>query len=150
MEQKTNEFIEALRRKGHKVTPQRIELFKIIKTSKHPTAEDVYQKVKISHPTVSPATVYKTIELLRGIGEVQEIGVINGKLRYETNMTPHINIHCLRCGNVEDVFSEKIVESISDLVAKSRYQIIGQSFNFFGVCPECQKSLSEKSLKNKT
>jgi Fur family peroxide stress response transcriptional regulator len=145
MEQKINEFIEALRRKGHKVTPQRIELFKKNKTRKHPTAEYVYQKVKATHPTVSPATVYKTIELLRGIGEVQEIGVINGKLRYETNTTPHINIHCLRCGNVEDIFSEKIEEAIRDLVAKSQYQIIGQSFNFFGYCTECQKKLSRKS-----
>jgi len=150
MEHKINEFIEVLRKKGHKVTPQRIELFKIIKTSKHPTAENIYQKVKANHPTVSPATVYKTIELLRGIGEVQEIGVINGKLRYETDMAPHINIHCLACGSVEDIFSEKIKESISNLAAKSQYKIIGQSCNFFGYCPECQKSLSGKKQKNKT
>jgi Fur family peroxide stress response transcriptional regulator len=147
MEQKINEFIDVLRRKGNKVTPQRIELFKIIKNSKHPTVEEVYQKVKENHPTVSPATVYKTIELLRGMGEVQEIGVINGKILYETNMTPHINIHCLECGRVEDIFSEKIKESISNLAVKSQYKIIGQSFNFFGYCPECQKKLIGKTSK---
>jgi Fur family peroxide stress response transcriptional regulator len=109
--------------------------------------EDVYQKVKANYPTVSPATVYKTIELLRGMGEVQEIGVINGKIRYETNTTPHINIHCLRCGNVEDLFSEKFTESINDLAAKSQYEILAQSCNFYGYCPECQKALSRKKAQ---
>lgn len=144
MQQKINEFIDVLRKKGLKVTPQRIELFKIIKTCKHPTAEDVYQKVKENHPTVSPATVYKTIELLKGMGEVQEIGVIEGKIRYETNTAPHINLHCLRCGNVEDIFSEKFKESINDLATHSNYEIIAQSCNFYGYCPECQKTLKSK------
>jgi Fur family peroxide stress response transcriptional regulator len=147
MEHKIKEFIDVLRRRGQKVTPQRIEIFKIIKTSEHPTVEDIYQKVKASYPTVSPATVYKTIELLREIGEVQEISVINGKIQYETNMTPHINIHCLACGKVEDIFSEKIKESIGNLAAKSQYKIMGQSCNFFGYCPECQKNISEKASK---
>ncbi|MEM3586057.1 MAG: Fur family transcriptional regulator [Candidatus Jordarchaeaceae archaeon] len=145
MEQKIREFIEILRRKGYKVTPQRVELFKIIKTSKHPTAEEVYQKVKADYPTVSPATVYKTIELLRSMGEVQEIGVINGKVRYETNTNPHINIHCLICGDIEDIFSEKIKESINDIASRSDYKIISQNYNFYGYCPKCQKKLSEKS-----
>ena len=138
MEEKLKDFIYALRKKGHKVTPQRIELFKIIKNCKHPTVEKIYRKINESYPTVSPATVYKTIDLLRGIGEIQEISVIDGKIRYETNMTPHINIHCIGCGKVEDLYLDQIMEVVSE-VKKSPYQIKSQSFDFFGYCPECQK-----------
>lgn len=145
MEQKLEKFIEILREKGHKVTPQRIELYKIIKNCKHPTAEEIYQIVNESYPTISPATVYKTIDLLRGIGEVQEISVSDGKIRYETNMTPHINLHCIECGKVEDVFTSPIKDSAKEAIGKSGYEIVCQSFNFFGYCPECQKKkLSEK------
>ncbi|MFB0561824.1 MAG: Fur family transcriptional regulator [Candidatus Lokiarchaeia archaeon] len=144
MEEKLRDFIYVLRKKGHKVTPQRIELFKIIKNCKHPTVEEIYHKINKSYPTVSPATVYKTIELLRGIGEIQEISVIDGKLRYETNMTPHINIHCIECGKVIDIFLDQIKELVNEVAKESGYEIKSQSFNFFGYCPECKKKeLSE-------
>ncbi|MHA1207988.1 MAG: Fur family transcriptional regulator [Candidatus Freyarchaeota archaeon] len=148
MEEKLKEFIDVLREKGHKVTPQRLEIYRIIKNSKHPTAEEIYRKVKKSHPTVSPATVYKTIELLRGMGEIQEISVIDGKIRYETNMNPHINLHCLGCGKVEDLFLDKIKELGEEVALKSRYEIKSQSFDFFGYCSKCQKQNFSKN-KNK-
>ncbi|MEM2133745.1 MAG: Fur family transcriptional regulator [Candidatus Freyarchaeota archaeon] len=144
MEDNIEKFIEVLRKKGHKVTPQRIELFKVIKSSKHPTAEEIYQLVKKDYPTVSPATVYKTIELLRGMGEIQEISVVDGKIRYETNMTPHVNIHCLGCGRVEDVYLEKIKELDDELMDKSRYEIVSQSHDYFGYCQECKKKKSSE------
>ncbi len=139
MDDSIEKFIEVLRKKGHKVTPQRIELFRVIKSSKHPTAEEIYQLVKKDYPTVSPATVYKTIELLRGMGEIQEISVVDGKIRYETNMTPHVNIHCLECGRVEDIYLEKIKELDDELRDKSKYEIVSRSHDYFGYCPECKK-----------
>lgn len=139
MEEKLEKFIQGLRAKGQKVTPQRIELYKIIKNCKHPTVEEIYHKVNETYPTISPATVYKTIELLRGIGEIQEISVIHGKIRYETNMTPHINLHCVKCGKVEDVHFDQIKDWVSEVAKRSQYEIKSQSFDFFGNCPECQK-----------
>ena len=144
MEEKLKEFIDMLRKEGHKVTPQRIELFKIIKNCKHPTVEEVYHRINKSHPTVNPATVYKTIELLREMGEIQEMSVIDGKIRYETNMTPHINIHCIKCGKVEDVFSDRIQELFNEFEKKSQYEIKSHSFDFFGYCPDCKNQESSE------
>lgn len=135
------EFIDVLRKKGYKVTPQRIELFKIIKASKHPTVDEVYQKVKTTYPTVSPATVYKTIELLKGIGEVQEIGVVDGKILYETNTTPHINLHCINCNRIEDIGSDLTEKLVKDIQNKTKSKIVGLSINFYVYCSECQNKM---------
>ena len=65
--------IEALRSRGYKATPQRIAICRIALNSRaHPSAQQVHAEVKKIHPTVSLATVYKTLEVLRDLDLVQE------------------------------------------------------------------------------
>jgi Fur family peroxide stress response transcriptional regulator len=61
--------IKALRGKGYKATPQRIAIGRFALRSKdHPTAQRIYGEVKRIYPTVSLATVYKTIQILKEVG----------------------------------------------------------------------------------
>jgi len=72
--------IEALRSEGYKATTQRIAICRIALNSRtHPSAQQVYEEVKKIHPTVSLATVYKTLEVLRDIDLVQEINFPKGQ-----------------------------------------------------------------------
>ncbi|MEM2133743.1 MAG: Fur family transcriptional regulator [Candidatus Jordarchaeaceae archaeon] len=133
------EFIDYLRSKGYKVTPQRLEIFKIIKSMKnHPTVYMIYQEVKKKNPTISPATVYKTLEVLERIGEIQAVCQIDGKTVYDTTLNPHINIHCLKCHKIEDVESDLVEKLVKDVQEKSGVRIISQSINFFGYCSKCK------------
>ena len=76
--------IEALRGKGYKATPQRIAICRIALNSRdHPSAQQVYHEVKRIHPTVSLATVYKTLEVLRDLDLVQELNFPKGQARFD-------------------------------------------------------------------
>lgn len=133
-----NKFINYLRKEGYKVTPQRLEIFKIVKSSKkHLTAEDIYQEIKRKNPTISPATVYKTLELLEKIGEVQPICQMNGKTVYDSNTDPHVNLICINCNKIEDIKSDEIEKIIKEIEKKTRSEIVAHSINFYTKCSEC-------------
>ena len=79
--------IEALRNKGYKATPQRIAICRIALNSReHPSAQQIYNEVKKVHPTVSLATVYKTLQVLRDLDLVQELNFPKGQARFDSYM----------------------------------------------------------------
>lgn len=142
MSQFSSEFIGYLRRKGYKVTPQRLEVYKAVKASGgHSTADDIYREVKKKNPTISAATVYKALQLLEKMGEVQKIGKVNGKTVYDANTTVHIHLHCINCSKLEDVESNLIEKLIKEIQNKTKSKIIGQNINFYTYCSDCQNKV---------
>lgn len=136
----SSEFIGYLREKGYKVTPQRLEVYKVVKSSKgHLTVDDIYREVKKKNPTISVATVYKVLELLEKIGEVQSIGQVNGKTVYDANTAVHVHLHCINCNKVEDIESNLTKKLIKEIRNKTKRKIIAQSINFYAYCSDCQK-----------
>jgi Fur family transcriptional regulator, peroxide stress response regulator len=130
--------IEALRSKGYKATPQRIVICRIALNSRtHPSAQQVYAEVKKIHPTVSLATVYKTLEVLKDLDLVHEINLPKGQARFDSLMTPHINLICLRCGNITDL-EDKTVEDITRKVETvTKFKSTVQRMDVYGICQEC-------------
>ncbi|MCL7395144.1 MAG: transcriptional repressor [Thaumarchaeota archaeon] len=73
-------IINALRKKGYKATPQRIAICKVaLQMSTHPTTKEIYKKIKEEYPTISLATVYQTLKLLKELNLVQELPFSNEK-----------------------------------------------------------------------
>jgi len=61
---------------GFKVTPQRLAIYNALKETKaHPGAEAIYNKLLPMYPTMSLATVYKSLEVFKSIGLVQELQI---------------------------------------------------------------------------
>jgi len=135
------QIIAVLRERGYRVTPQRLAVCKVILSSKeHPTAEQIYLKVKGEHPTMSPATVYQTLHLLTSAGLIQELGFSEGISRYEPNTSPHINIVCEKCGEITDYEAEGIREMWSRIVEELGFKPTGQRLEVFRYCDKCRKS----------
>ena len=130
--------IEALRRKGYKATPQRIAICRIaLKSKAHPSAQQVYDEVKKMYPTVSLATVYKTLEVLRDLDLVQEINFPKGQARFDPNMNSHINLICSKCGHITDL-DDVTVEEITRKVAEAaEFKPTGQRMDVYGICRKC-------------
>ena len=79
------EIAQILREKGLKVTPQRIAVYNMLcNTKEHPDAETIYKTLEPTNPTMSLATVYKTLDFFKQLGLVQELNVGEGRSR----MTP--------------------------------------------------------------
>ena len=130
--------IEALRKKGYKATPQRIAICRFALNSRdHPTAQQVYDQVKKIHPTVSLATVYKTLEVLKSLDLIQEINLPQGQARFDSYMKPHINLICLQCGNIVDLDETTAIEETRKVAAAAKFKPKGQRIDIFGICRKC-------------
>jgi Fur family peroxide stress response transcriptional regulator len=139
VEERLNNFTRIARERGYKLTPQRLAVFKTIVLRKdHPRADDIYQQVKKKYPMISLATVYKTLDVLKDIGLVSELGYREEGCRYDGNVSLHANMVCLKCKNINDINIDSLSKIEGLVAAKSGHTIIGSRIEFYGYCSECE------------
>lgn len=133
------EIISAFRSKGFKATSQRIAICRnVLSSSEHPNAHKIYNEVKRTHPTVSLATVYKTLTILKELNLVQELSLKQGDTKFDPQVEPHLNLICNGCGAVKDVDDERLKEIIDKAVKLERFSPQGQSLVLYGLCDQCK------------
>ena len=129
-----------LRAGDHRLTPQRVAILNIlVGNNEHPSIEDVYERVKKDFPMTSQATVYKTVHLLKEMGEIREISISNDRARYDGgNMNPHPHLICTACRNIIDIEMPELTELAQEMAEKTNYEVGFYRLDFFGICPQCQ------------
>lgn len=86
-----------------RLTPHRREVFQALAESNdHPTAYDLFAKVKERSPSISLATVYNCLEHLTSHGLIRQFQLERGQSRYCANLQEHVHFHCETCGKVLD------------------------------------------------
>lgn len=134
-----------LREKGFKVTPQRLAIYDVLyHTTEHPSAEMIFNRLQPQYPTMSLATVYKTIEILREIGLVQVLNVGEESFRYDANIENHPHVRCMVCKRVDDIFGVDCQPFVEATAQKTAYELTGQQFYFYGVCPNCRAEAKKR------
>ena len=134
------QLLSRLRESEYRMTPQRVELIRLIATSKgHPSASQLYAQIKNQFPTMSLATVYKTLDMLKDLGEVLEIGLRDDS-HYDGNKPyPHPHLICTKCQNIMDGEMDTTVENMVQEVEQNfGFQIVKHQLDFYGICPDCQ------------
>jgi Fur family peroxide stress response transcriptional regulator len=133
-------LIDRLRERGCRLTPQRRAVIQILVESQdHPTVEQIYEQVRETFPMTSLATVYKTVALLKEMGEVREIGFGEGGNRYDGfDPSPHPHLVCVECGRIVDLDLPTLGDLPQTVGRETGYRIIEHRVDFFGVCPQCQ------------
>ena len=133
-------MIKKLKDLDFRITPQRLAVLKILAESKgHPSAEDIFKQVKPNFPTTSLATIYKTVHLLKEIGEVVELDFSEESNRYDGNKPyPHAHLVCTRCKTIMDADMATVEKLAKALARKTGYQILNHRLDFFGICPRCR------------
>ncbi len=131
-------LVKALKEHNCKITPQRLAVFNVLKDSyDHPNAESIYNKLAPTYPTISLATVYKSLELFAQLGLIQVINIGENSFRYDYNSSSHPHVVCEKCHKVEDLDSH-LFHNLSNKVEElSNYQINKQQLCFYGLCSEC-------------
>ena len=140
------EILEIFHRVGMRVTPQRIAIFEqLVKSGGHPTANDLYDHLKKSYPSLSLATIYNTLDVLVGMGLVNPIGNLgDARIHFDANLDSHVNVACVKCHKVMDIASELVDQLKNDILQQSGYDIQGSRLLFFGYCPDCKKATTAK------
>ena len=134
-------IIQALRKKGYKATSQRIAICRFaLRSRDHPSAQRIYKEVKSVHPTVSLATVYKTLHVLNELRLVQELAFAEDETRFDSYMEPHANLVCRRCGNISDVDDPVTREMVARVASRARFTLMGQRLDIYGICERCSKT----------
>ncbi len=114
------DILTLLKDRGLKATPQRIAVLEELSRKKHPTIDELYSNIRKKNPTISLATVYKNVNLLKDNGIVIDINTVNGKMRYDCFRNPHIHVVCKTCGSIEDLNYDEDLFIYQNSLEKSR------------------------------
>lgn len=136
------ELVDKLRKLNYRLTPQRMALLRLLATSEgHPSASQLYDQLHVQFPTTSPGTIYKTLNLLKDLNEVLELGFSDDDNRYDGNRPyPHPHLICVRCRKIIDPDVELADRLVREVAGHSGYQIVSHRLDFYGICPDCQDS----------
>jgi Fur family transcriptional regulator, peroxide stress response regulator len=135
-----HQMIVALKERNFRLTPQRVELVRLIAVSEgHPSASQLYTKIKLQFPTMSHATVYKTLSMLKEMDQVLEIDLRDDS-HYDGNRPqPHPHLICIKCNKIIDGEVSLDQESLMKLEQESGYKILRPQISLYGLCPDCNK-----------
>ena len=122
---------------GLKMTPQRRAIIDYLQSATHhPTADEVLKAVNEKFPMTSRATVYNTLNWLKGAGMVREV-FEGGTVRFDPNTSNHHHFICRNCGKVEDIEGELPIQF--DSLAGDR-KVENIEITLRGLCSNCQSN----------
>jgi len=127
---------EQIASSGIRLTPQRRYVYEaLLERRDHPTAIDVFMRVKEKMPSISLATVYNCLETLTESGLVKHVNLDRAPSRYCPNRQPHGHFFCDECGVVFDV---PLKNSLPETWEVPAHTLVSHSeVTLRGLCPAC-------------
>lgn len=132
------ELASLLRDRGLRVTPQRLVIYEaILSLDRHLTADDLIEAVEHILPTVSPPTIYATLDLLVEMGLVRTIGMQDRATLYEPRIDGHHHSVCRSCGRVTDLDLDLDLTSILREAWTAGFEPRSAELTVAGHCARC-------------
>lgn len=140
-----------MRGRGYRMTISREAILEVLsKTDDHLSAEDIYMRLHKSHPNIGLTTIYRTLDILVGMGLIFKFDYGEGRARYELVETSrgvnhHHHLVCTSCNRIIDYkdFIEDEVELLKKtekgLMKKYSFKIKNHEIQFFGLCEKCDR-----------
>lgn len=104
----------------------------------HPTADDIYNKIHLSHPAISRATVFRVLGRLADDGEILRVANGSGADSYDHNTKKHCHVRCIMCGRIGDIKMKSFPRPEQEIEDSCGYEIKSHMLLFEGVCKECK------------
>jgi Fe2+ or Zn2+ uptake regulation protein len=130
------------------MTHQRRVILEEVKCGpEHPTADEIYERVRKRLPRVSMGTVYRNLDVLAANGLIHKIEPGHPQKRFDGVTKDHYHITCVRCGKIEDAPiepSDNTLENLENALGRmTKFGIFGHKLEFLGLCATCQKQGAE-------
>lgn len=103
----------------------------------HPSAETVYQELKVLHPNLSLGTVYRNLNFLSEAGEIQKVPGTIGPDRFDGNPKAHIHFFCNTCDRIIDLETSELVTMVEEAQKHFAGKITHSITSYYGLCPAC-------------
>ncbi len=125
---------------GVRATPQRRAVLDVLQASPdHPTAAEVFERVRHIVPGIGAATVYRTLALLVESGQARELSLGDGtSARFDGNVVHHDHVVCDMCGRAVDISAGLPETTLATLAEQTGFTITGYDLQFRGRCPHCR------------
>ncbi len=147
-------MLTGVRAAGLKLTPQRIAIVReLAGDPSHPTAQEIFDRLQSSMPTMSFATVYNTLDALARAGLCGSLSLSPGPARFDPNMAPHHHAVCDGCGLVRDIPHpiERALprpEPLDESPALTGFEVRAVEHIYRGLCAACSARSSAASKKS--
>lgn len=132
--------VTQLRAQGYRMTPQRLSVLDIVaRRSGHVGADEVWNLAREEHPFVDLATIYRTLQWLKGLGVVTEV-VIGNKLHFEMadHHNPHNHMVCSVCDGVQTLTPDYLAEFSKRLEQEFGFSPNLDNITIGGMCNQCR------------
>jgi len=134
------DFRELCHKHGLAATHQRAVIYQAVMSMHgHPSPEQIYERVHRQIPSMSLATVYKTLNAFIAAGIVHEVSLHHRSLRIDPNSRPHHHLVCTECRSIEDIDDEKLDGLAYRGPLPKGFHVQRYSIEVHGVCGECSK-----------
>lgn len=129
--------LEALDRAELRKTPQRVAVVHaLVDDTSHPTAQQIFDRLRRQMPTMSFATVYNTLAALERAGVCRSLRLSHDdSARFDPMVEPHDHAVCDRCGRVLDIPSASSGEGRAEL---NDFRVRAVERVYRGECQQCQ------------
>jgi Fe2+ or Zn2+ uptake regulation protein/predicted transcriptional regulator len=128
-----------------RMTHQREIILEELRRSKaHPTADELYERIKRKLPRISLATVYRNLEILSEAGLIKKLEISGRQKRFDWDPQDHDHVYCTQCQRVDNIPTASAPAPYVGAARDKGYRITGCRIEFFGLCPSCQQSQAKK------
>lgn len=123
---------------GIKLTHQRLEIFReMMRSSNHPSAEEIFERLKKRIPTIAIDTVYRTLATFDELGVIKKLQVMGERALFDTNLDQHHHFVCTQCKRVQDVYWPEFDTTTPPKTATQMGRVTSRHLEIRGVCNAC-------------
>jgi Fur family transcriptional regulator, ferric uptake regulator len=134
----SEQIIKTLRKKGYRLTPQRLAILRVLEEDGgHLSPCEIFEHASRLLPGLTEATVYRTLDFLaqHGLALVAHVG--DGRLVYESADHEHHHLICRTCGHTVEIEHDLLETLYQKFFERTGYHIDCCHVTFFGHCPQC-------------
>jgi Fe2+ or Zn2+ uptake regulation protein len=132
------ELTAALQSRGRRVTLPRLLVHRHVRHREgHLTAEQLHAELSPELPSLSPATIYATLDLLDELGLVRRVSTLRGTTVYDARTDPHHHVICRRCGRIADIDAPLDAAAAARAAQAAGFRVDHGELQLTGVCADC-------------
>lgn len=143
------ELLNQVEAKGVRLTSQRRALIETIQgAQQHLDAASLLELARRRDPKIDRATVYRTIDLLKRLGLIDELDLmhLDGEKHYYEVKTQkdHLHLACFNCGAIEEFVSPTFERLKREIAATNDFEIQVMRLEVGGLCSGCAAKKKNK------
>lgn len=118
---------------GLRMTNQRASIAKALEQSTdHPDADSLYRRAHAIDPTISIATVYRTLGIFEKAGLVQKVDVGDGKSHYEVARLDHEHLVDVESGQIHEFRSDELTQLLTEIADEMGFELTSHKLEVYG------------------